>query len=188
MKIHEDATDEHIVEAVLSGSNEAFTILVERYRNRIYSIGYRFFYNSDDASDFCQDVFIKVYSKLETYRFSSPFKYWLGRIAYNHGINNKKRRSVLEHSHESVDLLSGERVEPPVEQDEIQTLLREAVDTLPEQYRVCIDMYYYWGFSFKQISAVTDFPLNTIKSYVFRARSLLRDRLRGTIAEEYHEL
>ncbi|MFW6365055.1 MAG: RNA polymerase sigma factor [Spirochaetota bacterium] len=186
--INDQSPDENVVEAVLTGDRDAFGIIVDRYKDRLYSIGYRFFYNADDSNDFCQEVLIRVYEKLDTYSFHAPFRYWIGKIAYNHGINKKKRKGNRFDTHESIETESGERLHEPVEKEEIISLLTKAVNSLPSEYRICIDLYYFWGMPFRNISAITDFPVNTIKSYVHRARSLLRDSLRGTIAEEYHDL
>lgn len=180
--------DERIVEAVLAGERDAFRTLVLRYKNKIFSIGYRFFYNTDDANDFCQEIFAKVYEKLATYRFNCPFRYWLGRIAYNHGINRKNKQHSRYETTDQVEIASGESLDLPVEQEELRTLVNGAIEALPQEYRICIDLYYFWGMPHREISAITGIPVNTIKSYVFRAKSLLRDTLRGTIAEEYDEI
>ena len=72
--------------------------------------------------------------------------------------------------------------------DETISLLRNAMNKLPEQYRICVDLYFYMGMKYAEIEGITGYPVNTIKSNVLRAKQILRDRLRGSIAEDYHEM
>ena len=71
---------------------------------------------------------------------------------------------------------------------EIREVLMEAVRKLPERYRICVDLYFFMGLTYGEISEITGYPVNTIKSNVLRAKIMLRDELKGTIAEDYHEL
>ena len=91
---NEHRTDEDIVESVLYGDIESYEELLDRYQNKIFSIGMRFFKNRDDAHDFAQDVFIKAFESLSTYRGGAPFRFWLTKIAYNHGINSKSKMKI----------------------------------------------------------------------------------------------
>ncbi len=181
----ESISDEQIVRNVVNGNTEEFRILVERYQSRIYSIGMRFFRNIEDALDFTQDVFIRAFSNLKTFKRRSPFRYWLTRIAYNLGISMKKSRKV-ESVSESSTIISDEA--PPDlahEKDEVKKTLLQEIEKLPEKYRICLDFYFFMGLSYKEICSITGYPVNTIKSHVLRAKIILRDSLRGTIAEEY---
>ena len=72
--------------------------------------------------------------------------------------------------------------------NEIRETLHEAVRRLPERYRICVDLYFFLELTYAEISEITGFPVNTIKSHVLRAKAILRDGLKGTAAEEYHEL
>ena len=77
---------------VLAGNSRSFAVLAEKYRKRIFSLGYGFFRNPDDAEDFLQDVLVKVYVSLASFRGESRFSTWLMRVAYNTAINSKKRK------------------------------------------------------------------------------------------------
>ncbi len=179
-------SDEEIVRRVLEGDVDLFAEIVRRYEKKVFNIGIMFFRNGDDARDFAQEVFVRVYEGLASFKGKSKFYFWITRVAYNHGVNTAKRgttaESLLEHAGE--DGTPDERYE----RDEIRRALKIAVDALPEQYRVCIDLYFFYGMSYAEISGITGYPVNTIKSNVFRAKQVLRDLLKGTIAEEYHEM
>ena len=183
----ENSSDEEIVRAITGGNKELFRVILNRYQNRIYSIGIRFYRNSDDASDFVQEVFLKCYQSLEGFRGDSPFRYWFIRLAYNHGINGiKKIRDEI--GADELELMAN--TETPQElyaKQEVSSLLSKAVEKLPQGYQVCIDLSFYWGMTYRQIENITSIPVNTIKSNIMRGKKILRNILKGTIAEEYDE-
>lgn len=185
--INENTPDEYVVRAVIRGDIDSFRYIVERYQDKIFSIGMRFFGNEDDSRDFLQEVFIKVYQKLKTFRGIAPFRFWLTRIAYNLGSNRVKRERV---EREFSEELKKHAITPEKKHinGEVRHVLFEAINRLPEQYRICIDFYFFWGLTYNQICDITGFPVNTIKSNVFRAKRIMRNVLRGTIAEDYNEM
>lgn len=180
-----DISDELIVRNVQQGRTEYFSMIVERYRNRIFGIGMRFFYNHDDSADFTQEVFLRVYDKIHSYREIAPFRYWLAKLAYNLGINMKK---IIPDDRTSIDdIIEPFHEESPEGEhiyDEVKKVLVDEINRLPERYRVCLDLYFFMGLKYTEISEITGFPVNTIKSDVFRANNILRQKLAGTIAEE----
>ncbi len=179
--------DERIIRQVLNGDIEKFRIIVERYQSHLYGIGMRFFKNADDSDDFVQDVFIKVFNELRSFKGKAPFRSWLVRIAYNYGINKIKAAKA-----DNVSFEESVSAEPTPEQrhikDEAIRLLRTAINSLAERYRICVDLYFFMGLKYGEIESITGYPVNTIKSNVLRAKQILRDRLRGSIAEDYHEM
>lgn len=182
------APDEIIIKNVIHGDTASFKTIVERYQKQIYGIGMRFFKNYEDAYDFVQEVFIRAYRNLTSFKGRSPFRNWLTKIAYNFGINQiqgKKQESDIDAHVIQAPEETPERIHTL---DEIRGLLNEAIDSLPERYRVALDLYFFGGFTYRQIHEITGVPVNTIKSDVLRAKQMLRDALRGTIAEDYHEL
>ena len=183
-----EQTDEQIIKRILYGDTEEFRIIVARYQRQIFNIGLRFFKNEHDSYDFVQEVFIKAFQKLSTFRGLSPFRFWLMKIAYNTGINNIKAFKN-DGSIESVIVPSLEKSpEKKHLEEEVRKLLLDAIDKLPERYRICLDFYFFYGFSYSEINGITGYPVNTIKSNVFRAKKELRNALSGTIAEDYHEM
>jgi RNA polymerase sigma-70 factor (ECF subfamily) len=184
---NENKTDEQIVKQILLGGIEGFKIIVERYQKKIYGIGMRFFKNMDDSHDFTQEVFIRAYENLKSYAGRAPFRFWLSRIAYNHGINRIGAQRIESEVPEET-AADGLTPEKGHVRGEVREVLMEAVSKLPERYRVCVDLYFFMGLTYGEIREITGYPLNTIKSNVLRAKIMLRDELKGTIAEDYHEL
>jgi RNA polymerase sigma-70 factor (ECF subfamily) len=182
-------SDEHIVRKVQKGNFELYGLIIEKYQDSIFSMGMRFFYNRDDAADFCQEVFLKTFDKIGSYREIAPFRYWLLKLAYNHAINMKKSRHETDVAADYEEIQSGaETPEKNHITSEIKKILIEEINRLPERYRICLDFYFFLGLKYIEISGITGYPVNTIKSDVFRAKSILRQKLKGTIAGDYYEM
>ena len=173
----EELRDEDVLDLVLEGDTEAFAILVRRHRSRVERLGMSFFHDAEEAADFSQDVFMKAYTALGSFKGRSAFSTWLLRIAYNTAINAKQRRR----DNLSLDPDEGIPGDPGADEvharSETIRIVREAMDSLPPKQAVCIELYFGYNLKYAEISDITGFPVNTIKSHVFRAKKLLRERL-----------
>lgn len=181
--INDQTSDELIIRRVQNGLTELFSHIVERYENNIFSMGMRFFYNYEDSLDFTQEVFLKAFDRIHQYREIAPFKFWLVRLAYNLGINIKKKIRVDQEFDESYILYDGSSPDISLIDKEIRDIILHEISGLPERYRICLDFYFFFGLKYSEISDITGYPVNTIKSDVLRAKKILRQRLKGTIAE-----
>lgn len=173
----EDLRDEDVIDLVLEGDTEAFSILVRRHRSRVERLGMSFFHDAEEAADFSQDVFLKAYTALGSFKGKSAFSTWLLRIAYNTAINAKQRRRESV-ALDADDCLPGDPgADEAHARDETVRAVREAMAGLPPRQAVCIELYFGYDLKYAEISEITGFPVNTIKSHVFRAKKLLRERL-----------
>lgn len=171
--------DFEVCKAVLGGNTQAFAILAARYQKRVYMLGAGFFDNTDDCEDFVQDVMLKAYSALATFRAEAPFVTWLMRIAYNTALNSVKKRQRYISFAEGIDIeYRGDNPEEKHLNECVILSVREAVNNLPDHYRICIDLYFFYDLSYTDIAAITELPLNTIKSHIFRAKQILREYLK----------
>jgi len=172
-----EAADEDIIARVLDGDTDAFSALVRRYQRRILRLGYGFLKDADAAEDFAQDVFVKAFVGLAGFKGRSSFSTWLTRIAYNAGINAKRKAGRYESLDvEPVDARSLSPEDAHIRSETAQAL-RTAMAGLPEKYAVCIDLYFREGMKYEEIRETTGCPVNTIKSHVFRAMRDLRKAL-----------
>lgn len=170
--------DLQLVKSTLNGNKASFARLMSLYKKRIYALGMSFFKNETDTEDFLQDVFISVYIHLESFKGNSMFSTWLIRIAYNTALNSiKRRKEYLPISDEAII----ESTERTPEENEIRRVtklaVREAMNELPAKYAVCLDMYFSYDMPYQEISDITELPLNTIKSHIFRAKKILKNKL-----------
>jgi RNA polymerase sigma-70 factor (ECF subfamily) len=177
--VEEEYSDELIAGQITAGQKDLFRLLVRRYQRAVYGMGLSFFRNAEDAGDFSQEVFLKVYRSLSRFEKRSRFSTWLYKIAYNTAVNGVKRRkeyhSLAEEAFESGNNDTPERL---LIRKAVQEAVVASLQELPEHYRVCIDMFFFYNCSYREIEEITGFPVNTVKSHVFRAKKLLRDKLK----------
>jgi RNA polymerase sigma-70 factor (ECF subfamily) len=178
----EEADDLYIVRRVAAGERQLFRYLVTRHQRAVYGMGRSFFRNSEDVADFVQEVFLKVYRSLSRFEGRSRFSTWLYSIAYNTAVNEATRRKEYQSLAENEESLDGDTPERRLVRGAARNAVLAAVGELPDRYRICVDMYFFYDRSYQEIGAITGFPVNTIKSHVFRAKKLLREKLKG-IAE-----
>jgi RNA polymerase sigma-70 factor (ECF subfamily) len=140
-------------------------------------MGMSFFLNVEDASDFTQNVFLKVFSKLHQFEGRSRFSTWLYRIAYNTAINTSTRKKEYQSLAEAEIIPDNDTPERKMLQTLAREAVLEAIAALPARFRLCVDLFFFYDRSYREIELITGYPVNTIKSHVFRAKKLLRERL-----------
>lgn len=182
-KQEDDADDHLIISQIISGQKDLFRLLVRRHERAVHGMGMSFFRNREDAADFTQEVFLKVYCNLSNFEGRSRFSTWLYKIAYNTAINrvtrNKDYQSLAIEEGKEPLLCNDETPERIVIRQASKQALLTAMEDLPEKYRICVDLFFFYDRSYLEIEAITGYPVNTIKSHVFRAKKLLREKLDG---------
>jgi RNA polymerase sigma-70 factor (ECF subfamily) len=136
-----------------------------------------FFRNIEDAADFTQEVFLKAYRNLSCFEGRSRFSTWLYKIAYNTAVNNVTRKKEFQSLAEEDQVIDGDTPERSLLRAAAREAVLGAVKELPDRYQICVDLFFFYDRSYQEIEMITGFPVNTIKSHVFRAKKLLRDKL-----------
>jgi len=180
-----DDADRTLLDQIRGGQKELFALLVKRHERAVYGMGMSFFRNREDAADFAQDVFLKVYRSLDGFEGRSRFSTWLYRIAYNTAVNSVTRKRDYQSLAEEEAIPDNDTPERRTLRGILRETVLEAVAELPERYRVCVDLSFFYDRSFAEIEAITGFPVNTIKSHVFRAKKILREQLRDMVERGY---
>ncbi|MDR1862469.1 MAG: sigma-70 family RNA polymerase sigma factor [Treponema sp.] len=173
-----DEDDRLVVEQILGGQKELFRLLVVRHQRAVYGMGMSFFHNRDDAADFVQEVFLKVFRSLSCFEGRSRFSTWLYKVAYNTAVNSFTRSKDYHSLAEEEIIPDEDTPERKLLRSAAQEAVLEAVEDLPARYRICVDLFFFFDRSYQEIEAITGYPVNTIKSHVFRAKKLLRERLK----------
>ena len=171
-------TDVELIDACLNGQQEAFTELVNRYKNLVYSIILRKSNNSDEIDDLAQDVFLKVYKNLASYSPEFKFSTWVMRITSNHIIDfHRKRRAETVPLEAAAEVVSEDRGGSPedslIHQEESKRIGR-ILDELPAMYKVPIVMYHQKDMSYQEIADRLGEPLSKVKNRIFRGRKILK--------------
>ena len=170
----EQDADQQLVARYLNGDMIAFDQLMTKHERQIYRLCYRFVRNQEDAMDLTQDVFVKAFEKLPSFRGDARFKTWLYRVAVNHCLNHVKKHSqdfvevtdAIGRVKASADdrLLEGER----------RRIVRGLMQQLPPKQRAIIEMRMNDNLSYEEIAGILDRSVSTIKSSVFFALAKLK--------------
>ena len=189
MTDHDTAHTDERVRRCQQGDRSAFNELVLQEQERIYQLAYRITRSTEELDDLVQDIFLRVYRKIRTFRFESRFSTWLTRIAVNESLKKlrqRKRRALLFASDLEVEEMPEDRPFRATihlaEQDEEHALLHRAVDRLPERHRLVIVLKYFEDRSCKEIAEILSCNVGTVRSRLFNARKRLKDMM-----QEYHD-
>lgn len=174
--------DFELIDRTLEGKHEAFDLLVKRYSGSIYALAYRMLRNHDDASDICQDVFLKAYEALKSFRKKSSFHTWLYRIATNSCINHLRKHSAQHH----VEFANYHAVQEADTLDalyrmELQDVVNEAIERLPEKQKATVMLRVCEGMSHREVSKILKCSVGTAKANYFHAIRNLRRFMKNYI-------
>jgi RNA polymerase sigma factor (sigma-70 family) len=181
--------DRDLVEAVLARRPEAFEHLIREYRGLCWHVVQRLVRNPEVARELCQEAFLRVYQCLHQYRFDSPLKSWIGRVAYTIALRHleHKRIPLVEYAKDGDDTATIENIrdsfdlEAAYSKDETAKLLHEAIESLPPLQRMLLTLYHLEEMPIPEIARTTGLATGTIKSHLFRSRLRLRAVLEGRI-------
>ena len=183
--------ENRLVEKAKMGDEEAFGILVNKYKTKAFNLAYSFTRDRETADDLAQEVFIKVYYALDKFKFQSGFGTWLYRIAVNH-FKDYLRKQTKER-HVSIEGLGRE---PSVSEDEIKKkeqaqeaadrkrLLYESLQSLPEKHQVILTLRDIQGHSYEEIAGILKLSPGTVDSRLHRARKMLRKKIAPFLTQE----
>jgi len=173
---------------------QAYQDLMRRYEGYIYRLCHNFTGVREDALDLTQETFIKVFQGLDTYQLNRPFKPWLRQVAVNTCVDFLQRRSAsplfldqpIADGHLTLADTVASREDPiqEVEWQETGKFLQEAINRLPQAYRLLIVLRHQEEMSYQEIAEETGVPLGTVKTHLFRARAALRQGLSSYYAWE----
>lgn len=172
--------DEELVVLCLQGKREAFEELVKRYERQIYSLAYRLTNNYHDAVDLTQDVFLHLYKVLDKFDGDRKFFPWMYRIATNVCYNALKKKPKETSTLDNViEFVSDQKSRPEenYESKEVRETVHKAIAELPENFRIPMVLRYLEDLSYQQISEVTELPVSTIETRLYRGRIMLQKKL-----------
>ncbi len=177
-------TDEHkLIQDILEGDKKAFSELVDNYKRLVSHIVNKMVKSSDDRQDLCQDVFLKVYQNLGDFNKQCKLSSWIGRIAFNISLNHLGKKQAELWDDISPDLPmdnlpnSSRMLDDEIAFEDLASRIRQEISSLPAPYNVIIALYHLDEMTYQEIAEITGLPDGTVKSYLFRARQQLRERL-----------
>jgi RNA polymerase sigma-70 factor (ECF subfamily) len=186
--------DQFLVEQFRSGDHAAFDVLVHRHYERIYELVYYFTHNVEDAYDITQEVFLRVFSALATFKGDAAFYTWLYRIALNACTDYRRRRARYRDVELTDEVLHGgdarrfsRRERTPPENTlraELSEQIQRAISVLPAKQRQVFVLRYMEDLSLQEIATIVGRELGTVKAHLFHATRKMR-RLLAPYAEQW---
>lgn len=177
-------TESELISSILAGHPDAFRELVRRYERLVSVMVSRVLQGQRDEADVRQEVFVRIYRKLHTFKYKSTLATWIAQVAYRASLNHVKSTD-----HRAKRTVDAGRVPEPANQDagpvarletkDVTAFVHRQVNRLPLPYRTVVTLYHLHELSYAEIAGIMDLPEGTVKSYLFRARQLLKERLKS---------
>ncbi|MBN1153959.1 sigma-70 family RNA polymerase sigma factor [candidate division KSB1 bacterium] len=184
--------DKSEIQRALEGDQQAYTLILKRYRATIYNLIYKMVRNREETEDLVQEAFIKAFASLDSFNEEYAFSTWLYKIAINNCIDHFRKRRLKTFSIDTpIQSRDGEITrefsdstfspDNKILSREKNELIAEAIEKLPEKYRTSILLRHKEERSYEEISQILGIPLGTVKARIFRAREMLKKELKGTL-------
>jgi len=185
--------DRILVKKILEGNSIAFKTIITNTQGLVIQIIYKMIKNPRDREDIAQEVYLKVFNKLSSFKFNSKLSTWVGTITYNTCLNflEKKKIPILnvidKEGNESWNIIENNitgsihnQTEDYIFKKERAHILQLEIEKLPPVYKTIVTLFHNEELSYEEISKITNLPEGTLKSYLFRARKKLRESLLNT--------
>ncbi len=174
--------DEYYIGRVLDGNTDAYGFLVEKHKNLAFTIALRIAGNREDAEEIAQDAFVKVYRSLKNFRGKAKFTTWLYRIVYNTAVSKvriKKRYVPIDEAGRGDIYEKLEKPEEEVssEKERKMKALEKAMEVLPDDEKILVQLYYYSETPVKELAKVAGISQANVKVKLFRARKKLYEEI-----------
>ncbi len=183
--------DEIIISRVLDGERDAFSVLVEKYKDRVFTLVKGIVKERAVAEEVAQDVFVKAYTSLKKFRKEAGFSTWLYRIAYNTAVSQTRKKKFHYRSYDE-ELEMADSYVTEMETNETEEnrrkLLQRALLELTAEDKLILMLYYFEDKPLREISRTTGYSISNVKVRLFRIRKKLKtimERLGKTVPVIY---
>ncbi len=184
-----DLTDQQLVNIVLSGDTNAFGAIIKKTERLVTQIVFKMINNPEDRKDIAQDIYLKAFKNLSSFKFQAKLSTWIARIAYNSCLNYLEKRKLsslpaINETDEGLEPTANKAIGWPdneidvlIFQQELSKILKAEIESLPPLYKTLITLYHNEELSYTEIIEITGLPEGTLKNYLSRARKTLRVNL-----------
>jgi len=181
-------TDNELLARTRAGDHQAFAELIDRYKARIFHTTLRILGNREDAEEAGQDTFLRAYRGLESFREEATFSTWIYRICVNTCLNllesRKRFKAQKIESTPAAELPYIESPELGFADEDLRERILAVIETLPVKYRTVLVLFHVQHLAYQEIVEIVQLPMSSVKTHLFRARAMLRERLLDKIPHE----
>ncbi|MET2984225.1 RNA polymerase sigma factor [Aureibaculum conchae] len=189
-----EISDQNYITEILDGDTQKYSVLVNCYKDLVYTLALRMVKNKEEAEEISQDTFIKAFKSLNKFKGESKFSTWLYSIAYNTCLDRLKKTkrqqqtvAINEFTENQIKTL--ENVLDTMEQEERKIAIKNCMQLLPSEDSFLLTLYYFEDLSLDEIAKIVNLKPNNIKVKLFRSRkklaTILKKRLSPEIIEHY---
>ncbi len=186
--------DIYYINLIIEGNSNAFSVLVDRYKDLVFSLALKMVKNREEAEEVAQDTFIKVFKSLSKFKGDSKFSTWIYKVAYNTCLDrlkkNKREQQVV-----SIDEFNSNQIKSLdnaldlMEDEERNQTIQHCINLLPSDDAFLLTLFYFEEQSLEEIAKVIGLTANNVKVKLFRSRkklaTILKERLEPEIIEHY---
>lgn len=186
--------DQVYIDSILNGDTNAFAVLVDRYKDLVYTLTMRMMKHTEEAEEAAQDTFIKVYKSLNKFKGDSKFSTWIYRVAYNTCLDrlkkNKRQAYTVEiNEYTEYQVKTLDNALDQLEAKEREQSIQDCLGLLPSEDSFLLTLYYFEELSLDEIGKIVDLKPNNVKVKLFRSRkklaTVLKKKLDNEIIESY---
>ncbi len=188
-----DQGDNFYIDKVLKNDLNAYSVLVDRHKDMVYSIALKILKNKEDAEELAQDVFMKAYQSLKSFKRESKFSTWLYRIVYNSAISKtrKKQFKTTDLDYNIVENYSTDEIKEDVERlsdDEQKKIVNAILEKLNPEESILITLFYFDEKTTEDISIITGLSQSNVKVRLHRLRKRLLIEVQSQIQKSNKEI
>ncbi|MEN2398350.1 sigma-70 family RNA polymerase sigma factor [Flavobacterium sp. MC2016-06] len=186
--------DQHYINLITQGDSNAFAVVVNRYKDMIFTLALKMVKNREEAEEVAQDTFIKIYNSLNKFKGDSKFSTWIYKIAYNTCLDRLKKNKK-EDNNISIDEFSAHLIKTmdnalsALEEKERKQTIQNCLNLLPSDDNVLLTLFYFDDQSLEEIGKIMNISTNNAKVKLFRSRQklavILKKQLEPEIVEYY---
>lgn len=186
--------DQHYIHRVLGGDTNAFSVLVEKYKDMVFTLSMKMLKDRDEAEEAAQDAFVKVFKSLSQFKSESKFSTWIYKVTFNTCLDRLKRNKRLKAvisldesgEQEATSLIN---VLDSIEKKERKEMIQDCLQLLPGEESFLLTLYYFEEQSLEEIAKIIGINPNNVKIRLYRSRkkltAIMKERLEPEILQYY---
>ena len=183
-----------LIQQIINGDTNSFSVLVDRYKDLVFTLALRMVKNREEAEEVSQDTFIKAFKYLDKFKGDSKFSTWIYKVAYNTCLDRikkykKEQLSVPIDEFTEKDVRTVETAYDVIEKQEKRKAIKDCLEQLPSDDAFLLTLFYFEEQSLDEISAVIGLTANNVKVKLFRSRkklaAIMKQRLEAELINQY---